>query len=86
MILTEKKLSTKDRNKLDDSMYGLPSERKYPLNDEAHVRKAIQFFKHCKPTMRNELAKNINRRISELNMDVSVSKDNPYSKYANRRR
>lgn len=84
MILTEKKLSTKDRNKLDDSMYGLPSERKYPLNDEAHVRKAIQFFKHCKPTMRNELAKNINKRITELNMDVSVSKDNPFSKYANK--
>ena len=85
MILAEKTLTAKDRKNLDEEMFGLPSDRKYPLNDESHVRKAIQYFKFCKPTKRTELAKNINRRIRELNMKTSVSKDNPFSKFADKK-
>lgn len=80
----EAKLNAKKRNKLKDSDFGLPKERKYPLNDEAHVRKAIQFFKYCPPTKRNELALNINKKIKEYKMDISVSKSNPFSRFANK--
>ena len=41
--LFEQPLSSEDRNKLDDSMFGLPKQRRYPLNDEAHVLAAMRF-------------------------------------------
>lgn len=80
----EAKLSSADRKELNNNEYGLPDERKFPLNDEEHVRKAIQFFKFCPVKKRQILANNINKKIKEFNMEVSVSKDNPFYKYANR--
>lgn len=86
MIATiEAKLNAKSRDKLKDSDFGLPKERKYPLNDEEHVRKAIQFFKYCEKTKRNELALNINKKLKSYNMHTSVNKDNPFSKYADKK-
>ncbi len=34
------KLSEKKRDKLPDSAFGLPEERKYPMPDKAHARNA----------------------------------------------
>jgi len=34
------KLMAKARNKLKKSQFGLPGERKYPMNDAAHARNA----------------------------------------------
>jgi len=34
------KLSEKQRDKLPDSKFGLPDERKYPMPDESHARNA----------------------------------------------
>jgi len=36
------KLSSAARNKLPDSAFALPSKRKYPIHDKAHVRAALQ--------------------------------------------
>jgi hypothetical protein len=33
-------LDEKDRDKLKESQFGLPDERKYPMPDEAHARNA----------------------------------------------
>lgn len=78
----ENKLKSKDRNKLDDSEFGIPSKRAYPLNDEAHVRAAIRMFNHCSEEDEKELAKNINKKIKEYNMtDIEVGEDNRFSKY-----
>ena len=33
-------LSTRKRDKLPDSKFGLPEERKYPMPDESHARNA----------------------------------------------
>lgn len=41
----EKKLTAKERNKLKDSDFGIPDERKFPLHDEAHVKSAMALFK-----------------------------------------
>ncbi len=38
------KLSDKDREKLPDSEYAFPKERKEPLSDARHVRDAIARF------------------------------------------
>jgi hypothetical protein len=34
------KLSDQQRDKLPDSKFGLPDERKYPMPDKAHARNA----------------------------------------------
>lgn len=77
-------LTSKERKALSDEVFGLPKDRKYPLTDEAHVRKAIQYFKFCAPGKRNELSKNINARAKELNMELEISKDSTFYKYADK--
>jgi hypothetical protein len=37
-------LSTKDREKLPDSVYAFPKQRKEPLTDAAHVQNALARF------------------------------------------
>lgn len=79
----EAALSTKKRNKLPDSEFGLPRLRAYPLNDEKHVRLAIQMFGHCKdPEDRNILAKNIFKKVKEFNMEVTIGKTSALYDYA----
>ena len=39
--LTKKKLTSSARKKLSDSDFALPSKRKYPVHDKAHVRNAL---------------------------------------------
>ena len=78
----EAALSTKVRNKLPDSEFGIPRLRAYPLNDEKHVRLAIQMFSHCKdPEDRKSLAKKIFAKVEEYGMDVKISKDSALYDY-----
>jgi hypothetical protein len=35
--LLEEKLSTKERNQLPDSEFGIPSQRRFPLHDKERV-------------------------------------------------
>jgi len=41
-------LSTDERNKMSDSTYAFPEERKEPLNNASHVRNAIARFDQVK--------------------------------------
>ena len=77
----EVKLSAKDKAKLKDSDYGIPSKKKYPMPDESHVRSAIQMFNHVDKEDEAELAKNIKKKIKQYGMSVGVGKDNRFSKY-----
>lgn len=81
MNLIEAKLSAESRNDLPDKKFGLPEHRKFPLNDETHVRKAIQFFKFCPEKDRSVLANNINKRMKELKITSNVSAKNPLSEF-----
>jgi hypothetical protein len=72
-IYNEEKLSTSDRNNLSPSMYGLPDERKFPLNDSNHIRSAIAFFSHCDNSKKKELAKRIIKAAKIHN--ITISKD-----------
>ena len=80
-LFMEETLSAKDKKELPDSMYGLVYTddkgnkiRKFPLNDESHVRQAAIFFDRAKDLtedQKRELARNIVRRAKELDMDYS---------------
>lgn len=41
-------LNADDRNKMSDSTYAFPKQRKEPLNDASHVRNAIARFDQVK--------------------------------------
>lgn len=79
--MLEETLSAKDKKEIPDSMYGLiytdengNKIRKFPLNDESHVRQAAIFFDRAKglsDDQKRELARNIIRRAKELDMDYS---------------
>ena len=80
-LFMEEALSAKDKKELPDSMYGLVYTdengnkiRKFPLNDESHVRQAAIFFDRAKGLSEDQkrtLARNIVRRAKELDMDYS---------------
>lgn len=64
-------LKSFERDDLQDNQYGIPSLRKYPLTDEEHVIKAVQFFKYADRKHQKQLRDNIIRRAKELNMNYS---------------
>lgn len=79
----EAAMTTKQRNQLPDSEFGIPRLRAYPLNDEKHVRLAIQMFSHCKnPKDKAGLAKRIFAKVEEFGMDVKIGKDSALYEYA----
>ena len=79
----EKTLKAKDRNKLDDSEFGIPSLRKYPIHDKAHVSAAIQRFNYVDTKHEKELARNIIKAMKKFGMmnEVEVSDKNRFKKY-----
>ncbi len=48
------KLDSADRNKLPDSVYAFPKERKEPLTDASHVRDAMARFDQVKDVSDDE--------------------------------
>ena len=81
--IEEAALSSKERNDLPASEFGLPKQRRYPLNDEKHVLLAIRFFNHVEEQYEKELARNIIRKVKEYNMadKVHVGKNNRFKPY-----
>lgn len=78
----EGKLDTKDRNKLPDSVFGIPELRKYPLTDADHVRSAISYFGKAPAKYKHELAVRICRAAKKFG--VEISKDSPVWKEAHK--
>ena len=58
------RLDTEERKELNDSDFGLPEERKYPMPDATHVRAAES------DQQKPELAHNILRKAKEFGVDV----------------
>lgn len=81
-LIVEDKLPTKERNELPEKVFGIPDKRKYPLNDEEHVRAAIRMFNHVKPADEKTLAKNIIKKLNKFEItDIEVGKENRFYKY-----
>lgn len=78
-FLMEAELSTKERNELDDSQFGLPEDRKYPLTDAAHVKSAISYFHKCPEGKKKILAARIRRAAKKF--DVAIGEDAEVNKY-----
>lgn len=83
VISLESKLTTKQRDKLPSSAYGLPEERKYPLTDANHVRSAIRFFSSCPDEKKHMLAVRICRAAKKFN--VEIAKDSAVYKWAHKK-
>jgi hypothetical protein len=92
----ESKLTKIDRDKLPDSAFGLPKQRKYPLiitkvedrtaedkDGGAHIRNAIAFFHFCKEQDRKELASNIMKAIKKNKLNIKIDEKNMIRKYIN---
>lgn len=79
--LFEGKLETKERNKLDDNKFGIPSKRKYPMPDAAHVKAAIKMFNHCDKEDEAELARNIKKFAKEYGVELNPGPDNRLSNH-----
>lgn len=74
--------SERKRSELDDSEFGIPSQRKFPLDTEEHVRSAIKFFNYVDEEHEEELAKNIIKAMKKFGIDdVKISDKNRLSKY-----
>lgn len=71
-LLGEGAMKAAKRNKLSDDQFGLPSQRKFPLNDQKHVRLAVQMFKHCPEKDRPELARNIRKAADKFGMKIDT--------------
>lgn len=79
----EEALDTKKRNNLHDEEFGIPSQRKYPLNDEKHVMMAIRFFNHVDQKYEETLASNIIKKIKQYSIEdiVKVGESNRFKIY-----
>ena len=67
-LFSEKRLF--QRKELNDSDFGLPEERKYPMPDATHVRAAESYFRYATDQQKPELAHNILRKAKEFGVDV----------------
>ena len=79
--LQEAKLSSDKRDSLDSDQFGLPDQRKYPLNDKVHVNAAIKMFSHCPEKDRRKLAINILKAMEKFGMPAEIRADSPMVKY-----
>ena len=74
--LLEEKLSSKQRNQIDSNQFGLPSQRRYPMPDRAHVMAAIRMFNHVEPQYEKELAKNIIKKMKQYKIPPDIVGEN----------
>ena len=79
--MLEAALPAKERNKLPDSAFGLPKERKFPLHDAKHVKLAVNMFGHCPEKDRKALAKKIDAAMTKFKINMKISKKNPIAQY-----
>ena len=70
--INESTLSSKERSKLDDDIFGIPSLRKYPLNDKAHVLAAIRMFNRVDRKHEKELAHNIITAMEKYKISTDI--------------
>jgi hypothetical protein len=69
-------LSSEDRDKLPDSAYAFPKQRKEPLTDASHVRNALARFNQVQDVTDSEREQAFaNIRKAAKHFDVEVGED-----------
>ena len=79
--MSNDKLTTAEREKLPDSVYGLPERREYPMPDAAHVRAAEAYFRYCPEELKPKLARAIMTKAREFGVDIESQTIIDASKY-----
>lgn len=80
--ISESSLLEMKRSELDDSEFGLPELRKYPMPDKDHVLSAIKFFNYVSPENEKELARNIKKKMKQYGVSPDhVGNKNRLKKY-----
>ena len=64
------KLNAEERHELNDSDFGLPQQRAFPMPDAAHVRAAEAYFRYCPDREKTELARNILKKAVQFGVDI----------------
>ena len=63
------KLETSRAN-LKDNQFGIPEDRKFPLDSEKHVMSAIKLFGHAEESKKKALAKRIKTAANKYNIEI----------------
>ena len=58
------------RSELPDSEFGIPEDRKFPLDTEEHVQSAIKLFGHAEESKKKSLAKKIASKAKQYNIEI----------------
>ena len=58
------------RSDLPDSEFGIPEDRKFPLDTEEHVHSAIKLFGHAEESKRKSLAKRIASKAKSYGIEI----------------
>lgn len=67
---------------MKDKEYGVPSQKKFPLDSKEHVLSAIRFFNYVDPAYEKELASAIISKIKEYDIsNLTPSASNRFYKY-----
>lgn len=66
-------LTKEERDKLEDSDFGIPALRKYPLIDAQHVKSAISYFGKCEEKYKLELARNIMKAANFHHVEIGTN-------------
>ena len=61
------------RANLKDSEFGIPEDRKYPLDSKKHVMSAIKLFGHAEESKKKALAKRIKTASKKYDIDIPES-------------
>lgn len=61
--------------------YGIPEQKKFPLDTRAHVVSAVKFFNWAEPQYRKELATRLIAKIKEYNIKLSPTLTNKFYNY-----
>ena len=61
------------RANLKDNEFGIPEDRKYPLDSEKHVMSAIKLFGYAEESKKKALAKRIKSAADKYNIDIPES-------------
>lgn len=67
---------------MTDKEFGIPEQKKFPLDTRAHVISAIKFFNYADPQYRKALAQRIIRKIHEYGITgLTPSDQNAFYNY-----
>lgn len=61
------------RAELPDKSFGIPEDRKFPLDSEQHVRSAIKLFGHAQEDKKKKLARRIASAAKKYSIDIPQS-------------